>query len=73
MDDFYAARTATSAALPWANIAPPFTSFAARGDVIRSILNDEGIVTESGSVSSGIAPEDLTTLAGEITVLVSCW
>ena len=25
MDDFYAARTANAAALPWTNIAPPFT------------------------------------------------
>ena len=25
MDDFYAARTADMAALPWSNIAPPFT------------------------------------------------
>jgi len=24
VDDFYAARTATLAALPWSNIAPPF-------------------------------------------------
>jgi len=25
MDDFYAARTANAAALPWTNIATPFT------------------------------------------------
>ncbi len=52
---------------------PPDVRFAARGDMIRAILDEEGIATEIGNVSAGLAPEDLTTLAGEITVLVSCW
>jgi len=52
---------------------PPDVSFAARGDVIRAILNDEGIETDSKVANGTIAPEDLTTLAGEVTVLVSCW
>ena len=49
MDDFYAARTATSAALPWSNIAPPF--IAAQDGVARLFdllsLNDR---------LSGLAP-----------------
>ncbi|UZD91421.1 serine protease [Cognatishimia activa] len=52
---------------------PPDVSFAASGDVIRSVLNEEGITTVGGNASVSIAPEDLTTLAGEVTVLVSCW
>jgi len=27
VDDFYAARTANTTALPWSNFAPPFSSF----------------------------------------------
>ncbi|MEX0827585.1 MAG: 5-deoxy-glucuronate isomerase [Haliea sp.] len=41
MDDFYAARTANMAALPWSNFAPPFsdgkldeTMAVADGDVV---------------------------------------
>lgn len=52
---------------------PPDVSFAARSDAIRSILNEEGIVTVGQSPIGSLAPEDLTTLAGEVTVLVSCW
>lgn len=52
---------------------PPDVSFAASGSVIRAILNDEGIETDGKVANGNIAPEDLTTLAGEVTVLVSCW
>jgi hypothetical protein len=39
VDDFYAARTANMAALPWSNFAPPFSigvveGFDAGGDVV---------------------------------------
>ncbi|WP_375698425.1 hypothetical protein [Pseudophaeobacter sp. TrK17] len=30
MDDFYAARTANMAALPWSNFAPPFSAQLAK-------------------------------------------
>ena len=52
---------------------PADVSFAARGDLIRSILSEEGIVTTGSTPVGSLAPEDLTTLAGEVTVLVSCW
>ncbi|CUI88065.1 serine protease [Cognatishimia activa] len=52
---------------------PPDVSFAASGRTIQTILNDEGIATNSSATAGSIAPEDLTTLAGEVTVLVSCW
>lgn len=52
---------------------PADVSFAARGDLIRSILNEEGIVTSGRTPVGSLAPEDLNALAGEVTVLVSCW
>lgn len=52
---------------------PPDVSFAARGDAIRTILTDEGIQTNSGLGAGSLPPEDLTSLAGDVTVLVSCW
>lgn len=52
---------------------PADVSFAARGDLIRAVLNEEGITTSTRAPLGSLAPEDLTTLAGEVTVLVSCW
>ena len=34
MDDFYAARTANTAALPWSNFAPPFSASTASNDTL---------------------------------------
>ncbi|SHH67697.1 serine protease [Cognatishimia maritima] len=52
---------------------PADVSFAARGDLIRAVLSEEGITTATNTANAAMPPEDLTTLAGEITVLVSCW
>ncbi|SEO02221.1 Putative peptidoglycan binding domain-containing protein [Salinihabitans flavidus] len=52
---------------------PDEVSFAAASDAIRAILSEAGIRVEAGERNGAMAPEDLTTLAGGITVLVSCW
>jgi hypothetical protein len=38
VDDFYAARTANTTALPWSNFAPPFSDPAARLSVNRQAI-----------------------------------
>lgn len=52
---------------------PGDVSFAASGDAIRALLTQEGITTDAGESLGIMAPEDLTALAGDMTVLVSCW
>ncbi|MCT4611521.1 MAG: serine protease [Pelagimonas sp.] len=52
---------------------PEQVSFAVKGEVALNYLRDNGIQPAAHSGESFMAPEDLTTLAGNMTVLVSCW
>ena len=52
---------------------PDQVNFAAKGEMILDFLRANG-VTAGSQVSGGIMePEDLTALATDMTVLVSCW
>ncbi|CUH52535.1 serine protease [Shimia marina] len=52
---------------------PTEVNFAVNADALRALLAQEGIQAAQASTSDAIAPEDLTTQAGNMTVLVSCW
>jgi S1-C subfamily serine protease len=52
---------------------PGEVSFAARSDAIRATLVNAGYQAVSGDAAFSMAPEDLTTHASDMTVLVSCW
>jgi len=52
---------------------PPEVNFAVSADAIRDFLSENGV--SSGTLRSGVTvpPEQLTRVAGDLTVLVSCW
>ncbi|MCL1628702.1 serine protease [Roseibaca sp. V10] len=52
---------------------PPEVNFAVSADAIRGFLSENGV--SSGTLRSGVTvpPEQLTRVAGDLTVLVSCW
>ncbi len=52
---------------------PDGVSFAARAEVIRSVLDRAGIAAESSAENAPISPDALTRLSDGMTVLVSCW
>jgi hypothetical protein len=52
---------------------PDEVSFAARGDSILAFLRDNGIQPVARDGQGAMAPEDLTALATDMTVLVGCW
>ena len=52
---------------------PAGVSFAADATAISQFLTSQGVETAQLISASSIAPEDLTMLAGDMTVLVSCW
>lgn len=52
---------------------PDEVSFAAKGEMILDFLNQNGIRPVSRSGVGPMAPEDLTALASDTTVLVGCW
>ena len=52
---------------------PAGVSFAADSTAISQFLASQGVETAQLISASSIAPEDLTMLAGDMTVLVSCW
>lgn len=52
---------------------PPEVSFSANAQVIQAALSQAGVSAQSVNGGPAIAPEDLTDVAIEMTVLVSCW
>ncbi len=52
---------------------PDDVSFAANSDSISAFLATQGIEPLFSDISGIMAPEDLTIVAGDMTVLVSCW
>ena len=54
-------------------VLPVGVVFAASSASIATRLASEGIITAPSARSGAMAPEDLSTLATGMTVLVSCW
>ncbi len=52
---------------------PGNVAFAADAHVLAAFLQANGLAAPAGDSTDGIAPEDLTLLAADMTVLVSCW
>ena len=52
---------------------PDSVAFAADAPVLAEFLSANGIRAATSQTSDPMAPEDLTVLAGDLTVLVSCW
>ena len=52
---------------------PDDVYFAAAAEPLTQLLRENGFGIELTSQPARMAPEDLTRLAGNITVLVSCW
>ncbi|MGH1414328.1 MAG: serine protease [Pelagimonas sp.] len=52
---------------------PEDVSFAAKTEQITAFLQRNGIRSATGRGASVMAPEDLTALAADTTVLISCW
>lgn len=52
---------------------PDEVSFAAKGELILDFLRDNGIQPVARGGTGPMAPEDLTALASDMTVLVGCW
>ena len=52
---------------------PGDVAFAAQSAVLQAFLSDNGISIPAEDPSEEMAPEDLTLLAADLTVLVSCW
>lgn len=52
---------------------PGDVSFAAKVPAVAEFLSANGITPAAAEDASAIAPEDLTGLAADMTVLVSCW
>ena len=52
---------------------PPEVSFAATGDAIRVMLDRLGLSVVTTDAIGSVPPEQLTTKAGQMTVLINCW
>lgn len=52
---------------------PADVAFAAKASTVRSVLQAAGVSANTAQGGANIAPEDLTTRAIGMTVLVSCW
>ena len=52
---------------------PGGVSFATDASTIQNFLAAQGIETAQFNAVQSIAPEDLTLIAADMTVLVSCW
>lgn len=52
---------------------PEDVAFAADAPVLAEFLSANGIAPAEGSSDEALPPEDLTLLAADLTVLVSCW
>ncbi len=54
-------------------LLPSDVGFAARSDALRDFLTSNGIRTGTQSAAGAVPPGILTRMAGDLTVLVSCW
>ena len=52
---------------------PGAVRFTASVPAIAEFLSESGVQMAAAETASQIAPEDLSALASDITVLVSCW
>ncbi len=52
---------------------PGDVAFMTNADAVAAMLADARITAERAGPAAALAPEDLTVLAGQMTVLVSCW
>ena len=52
---------------------PEGTNFALASDALLGLLDQSGVELESASAQQSLPPEDLASLAADMTVLVSCW
>jgi peptidoglycan hydrolase-like protein with peptidoglycan-binding domain len=52
---------------------PPDVSFAADAAALATFLSQNGVTPAASDAVDTVAPEDLTVLAADMTVLVSCW
>lgn len=52
---------------------PGDVSFAAKVPAVAEFLSANGVTPAAADDTSAIAPEDLTGLAADMTVLISCW
>lgn len=52
---------------------PDTVAFAADAPVLAEFLSANGVNVAASDSREAIAPEDLTVLAADVTVLVSCW
>ncbi|MGR3511745.1 MAG: trypsin-like peptidase domain-containing protein [Paracoccaceae bacterium] len=52
---------------------PGDVAFAADAPVLAEFLAANGVTPAAGDLGETIAPEDLTILAADLTVLVNCW
>jgi S1-C subfamily serine protease len=52
---------------------PPDVSFAADASALASFLSQNGVNPAASDAVEPIAPEDLTVIAADMTVRVSCW
>ena len=56
-----------------ARALPEGVAFAADAEAIASFLADNGVGLASVGEAGSLAPEDLSTIGSDITVLVECW
>ena len=52
---------------------PGDVAFAADAPILAEFLSENGVSAAASDTSEAMAPEDLTLLAADLTVLVSCW
>ncbi len=52
---------------------PANVSFAANGQAVQSLLTQSGISSQRRDSQAPMAPEDITAIARDMTVLVNCW
>ena len=52
---------------------PPNVRFAAKADALAQFLETQGITPQEAQSTTPMPPEDLTPIAEDMAVLVSCW
>ncbi len=54
-------------------VLPEGVNFAAGAEAITALLQKAGVMVTPATEAASMAPEDLTALGADMTVLVSCW
>jgi S1-C subfamily serine protease len=52
---------------------PPEVSFATDAAALATFLSENGVNPEASDAVDAVAPEDIATLAADMTVRISCW